>query len=90
MNLLIDYTMLSSEVKDDPDLVRWVLRKPCNAFHHVPEKFQEDREILVSVMKECGWYLDYVTEELKNDNYLVILAIQSIGSIAYKFASPER
>ena len=82
----------SDELKNDKYFVCQVLEKDASMFRFMGENLKKqyivDKSVMMSFIKRDGMFLEFCTEELRDDMDLIIIAIFK-NNEAKKFVKPE-
>lgn len=77
---------LKPELKDDPEIVKTVVKKYGWALLYASERLKDDPEIVKIAVKNNGWALEYASARLQDDPEIVITALKQ-NNEALEYAS---
>lgn len=76
----------SEKIQTDKDIIEFIIRRKVEALNYA-EHFNQNKELVLFAIKAAsnGWILQYVSEELKNDQDVVLAAVLENPN-AFQFA----
>ena len=74
-------------INDKNKLIRELINNP-NTLESKYAKFNNDKKIMLKVLKKVGYALEYASDELKNDKEIVLVAVKQ-NAYALQYASKE-
>ncbi len=74
-----NFANLAEEIRDDEDVVKYVLTKDPSMIKYISERLKDDFDIVKQAVKTKGDLIRFASERLKNDVEMAKIAISEFG-----------
>lgn len=79
---------ISSELKDDKELVVAAVKQNGHALEYASARLQNDKQVVALAIAQCGFALKYASSKLQDDKEIVIASVSQYGN-TLEYASPR-